>query len=35
MEYGQYLKRSKGEVLTGRTGNLPRGMVEDERKYWL
>ena len=35
MEYGQYLKRSKGEVLTGRTGNLPRGMLEDERKYWL
>ena len=35
MDYGQYLKRGKGEVLTGRTGNVPRGMVEDERKYWL
>jgi dihydropyrimidinase len=33
--YGQYLKRGKGEILTGKTGNLPRGMVEDERKYWL
>ena len=32
---GEYLKRGKGEVLTGRTGNLPRGMVDDERKYWL
>lgn len=35
MKYGQYLKRSKGEVLTGKTGNLPRGMTEGERKYWL
>ncbi|EMD00881.1 hypothetical protein BAUCODRAFT_187843 [Baudoinia panamericana UAMH 10762] len=34
LQYGQYLKRGKGEVLTGRTGNLPRGMLEDERKYW-
>lgn len=33
--YGQYLKRGKGEVLTGKTGNIPRGMIEDERKYWL
>ena len=35
IQYGQYLKRGKGEVLTGRTGNIPRGMKEDERKYWL
>ncbi|KAK5175807.1 uncharacterized protein LTR77_000947 [Saxophila tyrrhenica] len=35
MGYGQYLKRGKGEVLTGKTGHLPRGMIEDERKYWL
>ncbi|KAK1037730.1 hypothetical protein LTS16_012638 [Friedmanniomyces endolithicus] len=35
MKYGQWLKRGKGEVLVGKTGNLPRGMLEDERKYWL
>ena len=35
MTYGQYLKRGKGEVLNGKTGNIPRGMMEDERKYWL
>ncbi|KAK3686443.1 hypothetical protein LTR37_019831 [Vermiconidia calcicola] len=35
MKYGQYLKRGKGQVLTGRVGNLPRGMNEDERRYWL
>ena len=34
-EFGQYLKRGKGEVLTGKTGNLPRGMVENERSHWL
>lgn len=33
--HGQYLKRGKGQVLVGRTGNVPRGMVEDERKYWV
>lgn len=33
--YGEYLKRGRGQVLVGRTGNLPRGMVEDERRYWL
>lgn len=33
--FGQFLKRGRGEVLTGRTGNVPRGMLEDERKYWL
>lgn len=33
--YGQYLKRGRGQVLNGRTGNIPRGMIEDERKYWL
>ena len=33
--FGQYLKRGPGETLTGRTGNIPRGMLEDERKYWL
>jgi dihydropyrimidinase len=33
--YGNFLKRGKGQVLVGRTGNIPRGMVEDERKYWL
>ncbi|KAK5126093.1 hypothetical protein LTR85_011448 [Meristemomyces frigidus] len=35
MQYGQYLKRGRGQVLTGKTGNVPRGMLEDERKYWL
>ncbi|KXS97369.1 hypothetical protein AC578_9601 [Pseudocercospora eumusae] len=34
MEYGQYLKRGKGQVLVGKTGNIPRGMIEDERTYW-
>lgn len=34
-QYGQYLRRGKGQVLAGRTGNIPRGMVEDERKYWV
>jgi dihydropyrimidinase len=35
MQYGQWLKRGPGEVLVGRTGNIPRGMLEDERRYWL
>lgn len=35
MKYGQWLKRGRGQVLVGKTGNLPRGMLEDERKYWL
>lgn len=33
--FGQFLKRGRGKVLTGRTGNVPRGMLEDERRYWL
>ncbi|KAK5110549.1 hypothetical protein LTR62_005741 [Meristemomyces frigidus] len=35
MEYGQWLKRGRGEVLVGRTGNLPRGMLPEERGYWM
>lgn len=35
MQYGQYLKRGKGQVLVGKTGNIPRGMLKDERKHWL
>lgn len=35
MQYGRYLKRGKGQVLTGKTGNVPRGMLKEERKYWL
>ena len=31
---GRYLKRGKGMCVMGKTGNLPRGWVEDERKYW-
>ncbi|KAI5359646.1 Putative metal-dependent hydrolase, composite domain superfamily, hydantoinase/dihydropyrimidinase [Septoria linicola] len=34
MGYGQYLKRGKGQVLVGRTGNVPRGMKGDERQFW-
>jgi len=34
-DYGKFLKRGKGQVLVGRTGHVPRGMLEDERKYWL
>ena len=33
--YGEYLKRGRGEVLTGRTGGVPRGMEPGEREYWL
>lgn len=35
MGFGQYLKRGKGQVLVGKTGNVPRGMKEEERRYWL
>ncbi|KAK4542027.1 hypothetical protein LTR36_007227 [Oleoguttula mirabilis] len=35
MQYGQYLKRGRGQVLTGKTGGVARGMLEGERKYWL
>ena len=31
---GQFLKRGKGEVVEGRTGNVPRGMEEGERELW-
>ncbi|KAL6243684.1 hypothetical protein RBB50_009677 [Rhinocladiella similis] len=31
---GVYLKRGKGEVLVGRTGQLPPGMKEGERDEW-
>ncbi|KAK6375798.1 hypothetical protein LTS17_007620 [Exophiala oligosperma] len=31
---GRYLKRGKGEVLVGRTGQLPPGMREGERDEW-
>lgn len=33
--FGQFLKRGKGQVLVGRTGNVPRGMKPGERDYWL
>lgn len=32
---GQYLKRGKGQILTGKIGNTPRGMKPGEREYWL
>ncbi|KAI9710960.1 MAG: hypothetical protein M1820_002397 [Bogoriella megaspora] len=32
---GKYLKRKKGLVLNGRTGNRPKGMFEGEREHWL
>lgn len=32
---GQYLKRGKGQILTGKLGNTPRGMKPGEREYWL
>jgi len=32
---GKFLKRGKGQVVMGRTGNVPRGMAEGERAYWL
>ncbi|KAF2721264.1 D-hydantoinase [Polychaeton citri CBS 116435] len=32
---GEFLKRGRGEVLTGKTGNVPRGMLENERQFWL
>ncbi|KAK3112795.1 hypothetical protein LTR53_010565 [Teratosphaeriaceae sp. CCFEE 6253] len=35
MKDGQWLKRGRGEVLVGKTGNLPRGMLEGEKQYWL
>lgn len=34
LQYGKDMKRGKGQVLVGRTGNIPRGMVEGERRYW-
>jgi dihydropyrimidinase len=34
-QFGQFLKREKGEVIAGKTGNVPRGMGADERGYWL
>ena len=34
-QFGQFLKREKGEVISGKTGNVPRGMGADERGYWL
>ena len=34
-EFGRFLKRGKGEVIHGKTGNVPRGMGADERGYWL
>jgi dihydropyrimidinase len=33
-EFGNFLKRGKGEVVEGRTGNVPRGMEEGERELW-
>ena len=32
---GEFLKRGKGQVVVGRTGNVPRGMGQEERAYWL
>lgn len=34
-EDGQFLKRGKGEVVAGKTGNIPRGMLPEERQHWL
>jgi len=34
-EFGRFLKRDRGEVIVGKTGNVPRGMGSDERDYWL
>jgi len=31
---GKFLKRGKGEVVVGRTGNVPRGMGSEERGFW-
>jgi dihydropyrimidinase len=33
-DFGNFLKRGKGEVVEGRTGNVPRGMEEGERELW-
>ncbi|KAK4627693.1 Dihydropyrimidinase [Fulvia fulva] len=33
--YGKYLKRGKGQVLVGKTGNVPRGMKPEERGCWV
>ena len=32
---GQFLKRGKGEVLVGRSGQDPYGMMEGERESWM
>ncbi|KAK5058525.1 hypothetical protein LTR84_010788 [Exophiala bonariae] len=32
---GVFLKRGKGEVLVGRTGQTPAGMKDGERKAWM
>jgi len=33
--YGQFIKRETGRVLVGKTGQLPAGMIEGERDFWL
>lgn len=35
VRFGQYLKRNKGEILMGKTGGIPRGMLPEERSYWI
>lgn len=32
--YGQFLRRGKGELLVGKTGEMPRGMLSGERSFW-
>ena len=33
--YGEYVKREKGQLVVGRTGNLARGMKDGERALWM
>lgn len=34
MGYGNFLKRAKGELIVGRTGNHVKGMLPEERAMW-
>lgn len=33
--FGQFLKREAGKVVVGKTGAGARGMLENERRYWM
>ncbi|KAJ5557085.1 hypothetical protein N7494_001000 [Penicillium frequentans] len=33
--FGQFIKRETGRVLVGKLGQLPPGMIEGERDFWL